>query len=150
METDRRISDFSDSVEFKWKVFCCSSNQRLSCKGLIYIYLIDLGRDVKLQLATLPVDLTVIIRHCWNIHQYLNESSFWFLINIKWNIMDRNNTSKMNIRCTNTLIRIIHANQHPYQAGHALQNGPHTHTFKLHKMIILSIILQLDLKETEN
>ena len=127
METDRRISDFSDSVEFKWKVFCYSSNQRLSCKGLIYIYLIDLGRDVKLQWATLPVDLTVIIRHCWNISQYLNESSFWFPINMKWNIMNRNNTSKMNIRCTNTLICIINANQQPYQAGHALQNGPHTH-----------------------
>ena len=46
--------------------------------------------------------------------------------------MDRNNSisyqpSNINIRCTNTLIRIINANQQPCQAGHALQNGPHTH-----------------------
>ena len=35
--------------------------------------------------------------------------------------------SNINIRCTNTRICIINANQQPYQAGHALQNGPHTH-----------------------
>ena len=52
--------------------------------------------------------------------------------------MDRNNSntenhvlsyqsSNINIRYINTRICIINANQQPYQAGHALQNGPHTH-----------------------
>ena len=47
--------------------------------------------------------------------------------------MNRNNCepkyqpSNINIRYTNTLICMINANQQPYQAGHALQNGPHTH-----------------------
>ena len=47
--------------------------------------------------------------------------------------MNRNNSepkyqpSNINIRYTNTLICMINANQQPYQPGHALQNGPHTH-----------------------